>query len=275
MSDRPLARAILKLIHAAYVFILANAEYYSDCLNERANKLNRGRPPWHKYKDYDHPREDEQRSAEQFAWRAQGNIARGTLFAAIFAAVFTGGTWLETSEQAADSHQTLILSERPFVYVNPPQIVPNSDHKTGGYEITTHIGNSGNTQTEGLRTFSVCKIATNYSQVDYAQGMSGAHKVHFVLGPKADINTQVCPIAPAIAEHVETTSATILVIEEAIYHDVVTRKNFHVTESCYVIHLAKSSNNSALETGDPCPDHNCADDECPDYEQLSHSLAPG
>lgn len=87
--------------------------------NESDNRLYGNRPvvPSHRYKRYNHPSEEEHRTAEQYNWR-YGNSLNALIFiAASVAAIFAGLTYYQTRRQADIAQDALFASVRPWMEI--------------------------------------------------------------------------------------------------------------------------------------------------------------
>jgi len=108
------------------------------------------RAPSHKYKNYDHPSENEHRTAEQFNWKITNRLNVFIIFFTFGTAVFAGLAYFQAKRQAdAEWQQTIITKAQIAAYINFVTI--DIEPISGGLSITPNWKNSGETEARNLQ----------------------------------------------------------------------------------------------------------------------------
>ena len=132
MSPSKVRAYLESAIYGAVLGVLSHASKREDQKNSdearaptqnhsRDVKPDRPRPPSHRYSHYDHPTEEEHRTAEQFSWRYGYALNVGVAILTLIGASFAVGTYLQTKRQADIAQKALAESDRPLIYIHVDQ----------------------------------------------------------------------------------------------------------------------------------------------------------
>ena len=166
-----------------------------------------------------------------------------------------------------DNREAYTSAQRAFLFVSDVKVV-GSINDTGKkvLRVFPQWTNSGETTTKYLFTEIFC---TNDKDLIAYKGMSGSTRD--IIGPKQVKASGNCD---AIPQKIDQSKAGVIykfaVGAKATYFDVFDRVHEHITEFCAILPITQVSSDdgktitiSAGETIEYCPEHNCADDECP------------
>lgn len=263
------ARAILSLIYlvARSVYQESDSHHYQEKRRYYSKEA-----PAKKYEHAKHATDGEHRTAEEYQWRIDSRMTALTTSFAAVAVILTYCTFQATREQAQDGHTNLILSQSAFVYGNPVKAQIAAGQSPPSALFVVPIGNSGSTQTRGLRYQIACTPAANFSQVKIIHSPGHDAEEKLLLGPKAEISPVGCQVSYSDLVKYKTSGEKLFIFGNATYYDVLNRETPHKTEFCYVEAFADVQAASFDGFTTSCPAYNCADDECPDYQDFVRSM---
>jgi hypothetical protein len=171
--------------------------------------------------------------------------------------------------------QTFRAGERAFVFVKGQNTwLPAETFNTNilrSYVVEWE--NSGNTETKNLFVRLYCPRPSAFDTADpITLKYEPSQQISRLLGPKQSTWAGVCIYSDEELSHAADLGIPIYVASNSSYFD--TFDDFHLTEYCVKLVQLTSRDfknkavvpNNLLEA---CTDHNCADKECPDYEQAA------
>ena len=259
MPYRKIARAILSLLLKELEEKPQPKPHGSNYTKQRRHEPKEA--PAKKHQHAIHATEEEHRTEEEFQWRQNRNITVLTLIAAAAAIGVSTWTLVETRRQADDSHESLVLSESPFVYGNPPRFDPAKVEQKDVVRVSIPLGNSGNTPTRKLRFQILCEKAgevTPRSLNGYYDRQITASLSFF--GPRAETTPIACDIPRDDWNSMHRKREGFFVYGRAEYYSVIDIHYKHVTQFCYEVEPSDDTTIGGFVFS--CPKHNCADEEC-------------
>jgi hypothetical protein len=210
-----------------------------------------------------------------------------TLVVAIGLAVLTYYTLCQVTKQANAaldanhiSRENLTSVQRAFVYMNGFSIFPASQSQKTGFVFTTMWANSGSTQALS-RTYYInfispdkpiqkgnafCDYDASGKVVKYSAVSSGFLAAHANEGAATRIFVE-----DSLAAAVNASKRYLYIYGWTRYTDVFRNTPRRVTMFCkQIVSFGKvpvSSTVPSMILWNDCEEHNCADDECAEYEK--------
>jgi len=210
--------------------------------SENAQQRSKEKPPGYRYSHYDHPTEEQHRTAEQFAWKTAKNLGVWTGVAASIAAFFAVWTWVETKRQADTADLALVAVQR--AYVEPVGVrfdpVKDASGSIAYWNAYLTLQDIGVTPTRFLRAFgtslSFPRAITDDPEAglwDIPMGPQFGKR----LGPQekltfGPLHIPVSDLADAGPYEIDPENVTLF-WGVAEYNDVFPSTVRHVTKFCY------------------------------------------
>jgi hypothetical protein len=246
----------------------------------------------------EYARQDEHRAAERNHWtherRHNRNVAALSAIAggaAVLAALFAGGAYVEARRQANAAEQSVVAVQRAFIVVSglKEEIVREKD-KVVGVNFTPIIRNSGNTPAKQIRWVTLDPFnVTQTSQIreffrdpnptdpdDFIQRPDNPPAVSIsrgILGPHDDLLMgPALPLNERTFQYVLTNRIGRFYFGAIRYFDLFSNKE-RVTKYCYAVNSFVSGQDGFDLNGPVtvpnvrpfptlCAHWNCADEDC-------------
>jgi hypothetical protein len=211
------------------------------------------------------------------------NVATDLLFTGIIAVatvvnvIIASCQWSVMVESNGINRTNMEVSQRAFVISNSLRLITYGAQHEGGdpnlsprWIVTPIIENVGNTQTRHMKFGSNVAVASTSkvawdTTLDAEAGFSRS-----MIGPKSEITSGVIWAGPNILMQLQQQKAFVAGMGIVKYQDIFGKRR--LTEFCYIgqihpIDFQKFPVGQPIRVyGIPCPEHNCADDECgPDW----------
>jgi hypothetical protein len=185
----------------------------------------------------------------------------GTLGATGFAAYYTGQQW-------RTAHETLVISERAFIYLGGVNTVSakDPDPKKGEFlAMVTSITNSGNTRTAGLEFLVRC--VTSPTRLVEPWGLlhqEAEEHLPQVIAPKSSVPV-ICSFKKSDVADMFDGKLFGYLMGDIRYQDIFQPTIRHLTQFSALVTVNKYTETPfATETQlGPVGKHNCADEDCP------------
>ena len=127
------------------------------------------KPPGHRYNCYEHPTEEQHRTAEQFSWRNSLVLNVGIAIAAAFTVLFAAGTYWQTRKQTdIASKQLTIALGADRAWISPIGATVNNSPSVGEpLSLSVDYQNTGRSPALGMRENH---LTGHVSMPDFANG---------------------------------------------------------------------------------------------------------
>lgn len=287
MPLRRIATVLLAVSVLVVSWLLGTGENQTQTApeSENAQQRSKKKPPGYRYSHYDHPTEEQHRTAEQFAWKAAKNLGVWTGVAASVAALFAVWTWVETKRQADTADLALVAVQR--AYVEPTGVrfdpVKDASGNIAYWNAYLTIQDFGVTPTRFLRAFgtflSFPRSITDDPEAglwdipmgpQFGKRLGPQEKLTF--GPMHISKSDIAEAGPYESDPKDVT----LFWGAAEYSDVFPGTLRHITKFCYRLIASEQAITADVDKWGfpeitkspdviPCAHHNCTDEEC-DYD---------
>jgi hypothetical protein len=184
-------------------------------------------------------------------------------FTTIFYTVFAGLQWTSINQQTTISRKNLIVTQRAFVYLDTLAVIFSPQ---GDPIFQARWQNSGTTPATSVRQY----VNSDWRSGHLPKGFAFADKPTDPSMDSAPVDFYVAPHGTVMGSLLKVPRTQLESIGKgqsvnfwgwATYQDAFGCR--HETKFCLRVMGFDSAHNEVLMT--PCPEHNCADEDCKDY----------